>query len=163
MNATQLLIVQFLLSLIAYTLIGWWFVGPWLAKKPKDQALMILVLPHAFRHLGANLLAPGMAAPTLPVEFARATAAGDLLTVGLALLSLVALRVGWRGARAVVWVFNVVGTCDLLLNVARGAHLQVAGHLGAAWYTPAFAVPGMLVAHVMIFAFLLRKPAPGGE
>ena len=69
--------LQFLLSLIVYALIARWYVAPWLAGKPVEQALAALILPHAFRHLGLVFLVPGM----------------------LAIVALVVLRGGWGGWR----------------------------------------------------------------
>jgi hypothetical protein len=64
------------------------------------------------------------------------------------------LRARWRHAIALVWLFNLVGLGDMLSNLANGIRLQVAEHLGAAWFGIAFVVPLMLVVHVLIFAFL---------
>jgi len=57
------------------------------------------------------------------------------------------------------WLFNLVGLGDLLLNLGHGVRLQVASQLGAAWFGPAFIVPGMLVIHVLVFVFLVRSKA----
>jgi hypothetical protein len=51
--------LQFLLSLIVYALIANWYVAPWLAGKPVEQALAPLIFPHAFRHIGLLFLVPG--------------------------------------------------------------------------------------------------------
>ena len=53
-----------------------------------------------------------------------------------------------------VWLFNIVGSLDLL-NALR--HLEVAPMFGAAWYIPTFLVPLLLVTHYMIFLRLLRR------
>ncbi len=58
--------VQFLLSLIVYALIAKWYVAPWLAGKPIEQALVPLIFPHAFRHMGLLFLVPGVVAEPLP-------------------------------------------------------------------------------------------------
>ena len=79
---------------------------------------------------------------------------GTLSAAWLALLSLVALRGGWGLALALVWLFNIVGTVDLL-NALR--HADAVPDLGATWYIPTFWVPLLLVTHVMIFARLLRR------
>lgn len=156
MQAQQLLALQFALSLLSYAALGLWVVRPWLQTKPRTTALAILVFPQTFRFIGVTLLVPGVVGPGLPAEFARATAIGDTITTALAWLSLIALRAGWALAIPAVWLFNLVGLGDLLLNLARGARLQVASELGAAWFGPAFIVPGMLVIHVLVFVFLVR-------
>jgi hypothetical protein len=156
MEAPQLLALQFALSLLAYAALASWVIRPWLETQPRVTALSILVFPQTFRFIGITLLAPGVVAPGLPEAFARHTAIGDAVTTLLAWLALIALRAGWRLAIPAVWLFNVVGLTDLLLNLGRGVRMQVAAQLGAAWYGPAFVVPGMLVLHVLVFVFLMR-------
>lgn len=156
MAASQLLALQFTLSLFAYAALGFWFVLPWLLTKPRAEALAILVFPQTFRFIGVTLLVPGVVGTGLPEAFARPTAIGDLITTALAWLSLIALRRRWRLAIPAVWIFNLDGATDLLLNLGRGIRLQVASQLGAAWFGPAFVVPAMVVIHVLIFVFLVR-------
>ena len=156
---TQLLVFQLVASLAAYLAIGWWFVRPWLEAKPKITALSILLLPQLFRHVGITLLVTEVVDPSFPAEMARQTAIGDTLAALLAWTALIALRLGWRYAIPLVWIFNLVGITDMILNLLNGVRLEVAPHLGAAWFGIAFVVPAMLVVHVLIFAFLLRSQA----
>ncbi len=146
--------LQLVLSLIVYALIAKWYVTPWLAEKPIHQALIPLIFPHAFRYMGMVFLVPGVVARPLPGAFATPAAYGDLVAAVLALLALIALRTGWARALALVWLFNIVGTVDLL-NALRQAN--VVPDFGAAWYIPTFFVPLLLVTHFMIFARLLRR------
>ncbi len=148
--------VQFLMSVIVYALIAKWYVAPWLAGKPVEQALVPLIFPHAFRHIGLLFLVPGVVAERLPPEFANPAAYGDLASGLLAILALVALRGGWKAALPLVWLFNVVGTVDLLHAVFRGQIVGAQENMGAAWYIPTFIVPALLVTHFMVFARLLR-------
>ena len=145
--------LQLVLSLIVYTLMAKWYVAPWLAEKPIHLALIALIFPHAFRHIGLAFLVPGLVAQP-PDSFAFPAAYGDFVSGLLALLSLVALRGGWGLALPLVWLFNIVGTVDLL-NALRQA--DAVPHLGTTWYIPTFLVPLLLVTHVMIFARLLRR------
>ena len=146
--------LQLVLSLMVYALIAKWYVTPWLAEKPIHQALIPLIFPHAFRHIGLAFLVPGLVAHPLPSSFAFAAAYGDLVSGLLALLALVALRGGWGLALPVVWLFNIVGTVDLL-NALRQA--DAVPHLLTTWYIPTFLVPLLLVTHTMIFVRLLRR------
>ncbi len=146
--------LQFLLSLVVWSLIAKWLLAPWLEKKSQHEALFWLTLPHAFRHVGMVFLVPGVVAQRLPEAFANPAAYGDLVTGVLALSALIALRTGWAGALALVWLFNIVGTVDLL-NALR--HVNVAPDFGAAWYIPTFFVPALLVTHFMIYIRLLRR------
>ena len=137
-----------------FALIAKWYVSPWLAGKPIQQALLPLIFPHAFRHIGLTFFVPGVVAQPLPTFFAYTAAYGDLVSGLLALLSLIALRGGWRLALPLVWLFTIVGTLDLL-NALR--HADVVPDLGATWYIPTFLVPVLLVTHVMIFTRLLKR------
>lgn len=146
--------LQLVLSLIVYALIAKWYVTPWLAEKPIHQALTPLIFPHAFRHIGLTFLVSGVVAQPLPSFFAYPAAYGDFVSGMLAVLSLLALRSGWSLALPLVWLFNIVGTVDLV-NALR--HADVVSDLGATWFIPTFVVPLLLVTHVMMFARLLER------
>lgn len=117
---------------------------------------MLLITPHAFRHIGLVFLAVGVTAHTLPHAFADSAAYGDFITALLAILSLIALRKIWTIALPLTWIFNIVGTLDLLIAIFLGARLDIFNNLGAAWYLPTFIVPALLVTHYMIFVRLLK-------
>lgn len=155
MSTFQIFGLQFLLSLVVYALIARWYVAPRLAALPLAAALTPLLFLHAFRHVGLVFLVPTVVGPALQPEFAVPAAYGDLLTALLALLALVALRSRWSIALALVWLFNLVGTLDLLNAFFQGNRLQV--QLGSAYYIPTFAVPALFVTHAMIFAMLVRR------
>ena len=154
MDTPEIFRLQFLLSLVVWAVIARSLVAPWLKDLPRDRALFWLTLPHAFRHIGMVFLVPGVVAQPLPPDFAIPAAYGDLLAGVLAVVALIVLRTGWAGAVVLVWVFNIVGTVDLL-NALR--HRGVAADLGAAWFIPTFLVPLLLVTHVLIFVRLLRR------
>ena len=147
--------LQFALSVIAWAVIAKTLLVPWLKTKPLDDGLIWLMLPHAFRHIGMVFLVPGVVARPLPETFANTAAYGDLLAGILALLAITGLRTRWAGALAMVWLFNVVGTVDLI-NALRQP--DAIPNFGAAWFIPTFLVPLLLVTHFLIFSkLLLRK------
>jgi hypothetical protein len=164
-STTQLLALQFSLSLAGYAAIGAWFAWPRLRAMPRRSALAMLLLPQLFRHVGVTLLVPEVVDPGMPEAFASRTALGDTITVALAWAALVSLRLRWSFAIPAVWLFNVVGLTDMVANLAMAARVGAAEHLGAAWYGPAFVVPAMLVVHVLIFAVLRhgKRDSPGGD
>ncbi len=153
MDSVAIFGLQFLLSLVVWGLIAKWFLAPWLEKQSQHEALFWLTLPHAFRYMGMVFLVPGVVDQPLPMEFAGPAAYGDLATGVLALVAIIALRSRWSAAVALVWLFNIVGTVDLL-NALR--HVNVVPDFGAAWYIPTFFVPLLLVTHFMIFGRLRR-------
>ncbi len=146
--------LQFVLSLVLWSLIAKWLLAPWLKTKSPHDALLLLTLPHAFRYVGMVFLVPGVVAQQLPEAFAIPAAYGDLLTSVLALVALIVLRAGWARAVALVWLFNIVGTVDLLNALRQPDPIP---DFGAAWYIPTFLVPLLLVTHFMIFARLLKR------
>ena len=155
MSVQEIFGLQFLLSLLVWSVIAGFLLSPWLARQSLHEALLLLSLPHAFRHIGMVFLVPGVVDQPLPAEFAGPAAYGDLATGALALLAIVALRSSWPVALGLVWLFNVVGTVDLA-NALR--HLDVAPRFGATWYIPTMLVPLLLVTHFLMFKRLLARP-----
>lgn len=154
MDTLTIFLVQVALSLTVYGLLAKWYVAPWLAAKPINVALTALIFPHALRHLGLAFLVPGLVSDSLPSSFALAVAYGDFVSGLLAIGALVALRHRWSLAMPLVWVFNIVGTVDLL-NALRQSNIPPLLH--TTWYIPTFWVPVLLVTHFMVFARLLRR------
>jgi hypothetical protein len=105
-------------------------VAPRLAAMPLHAALVPLLVPHAFRHIGMVFLIPAVVAPTLPSEFARPAAYGDLVS-GVLALAATLRRVGsvrdalhdLRQARAAVALAEK--STGLTPDVARSSPLRV--------------------------------------
>jgi len=157
MDSFQIFGLQFVLSVIVYGLIAKWYVAPRLAVRPLHDALIPLLFPHAFRHLGMVFLVPAVVAPTLPPGFALPAAYGDLLAGVLALLAIAALRSRSPVGIPLAWLANVVGTLDLLYAFYQGISRNVGPHMGSAWYIPTFLVPILYVTHFMIFVMLVKR------
>jgi hypothetical protein len=155
MEINPLLPFSFVLSLVSFSLIGRWYVMPWLVSMPRVQALTPLLLLHSFRHLGMAFLLPGVTTIALDARFALPAAYGDLLAALLAFLALGVLRLGWAMAIPLVRIFNIVGAVDLLNALWQGFQHVSAGHLGAMYFMPVVLVPALLVSHYMIYRLLL--------
>ena len=161
MGNFEIFALQFAGSLLVYALIARWYVAPRLGTMPLSAALQPLLLHHATRTLGMTLLVSAVVGSGVPRAFALQVAYGDLVAAVLALVSIAALRARASYAIALVWIFNIEGFADLLNALAQGIRLNVASTpLGAAWYIPTYAVPALLVTHIMMFSMLL-KPRPG--
>lgn len=158
MDIPIIFVLQFVLSLLVTGLLARWYAVPWLTEKPLEVALTVLLIPHAFRHIGMAFLVPALNRPGMPADFATAAAYGDLLSGVLALLALIALRAKWRTAITLVWIFSIVGVVDLA-NALRqdGAML----YMGATWFIPTFLVPVLLVTHFMVFMRLIKQKSSG--
>ncbi len=152
-----ILISSMIFGVINYGLIAKWYVIPALDKWARETALVPLILLHCFRYQGLEFLVPGVVAPDISPAFTIPTAYGDLLTALLGLIAVIALRARWSMALLLVWVFNIVGTLDLL-NALPQALLNIhAGQLGGSYYVAAVVVPALLVSHFLIFRLLVRR------
>jgi hypothetical protein len=147
-----------LLSLVAFGIVAMVYVAPKLRVKDREDALLLLVIPHLFRFVGLSFLVPGVVSSSLSPAFAAPAAYGDLIATLLAILATFALvtRASW--AIGIVWVLNLWGTGDLLYAFYTG-FLSFGGDpgvLGAAFFIPTLGAPLLLVTHIMIFWLLLR-------
>jgi len=55
-----------------------------------------------------------------------------------------------------VWVFNVVGTLDLVAAITLATIYNAPVYMGASYWIPAFWVPALLVTHYVTFVVLTR-------
>jgi len=154
MPTLSIFLTQLLMTIAVYSLLTKWVLSPWLASKPVPVALMILIAPHAIRHIGLTFLVPSVTDSAIPAEFAFTTAWGDFISALLAISCLFALKHSWRFAMPLVWVFNIVGSVDLIVALS---HADAVPTLGGTWYIPTFLVPLLLVTHYQIFARLLKQ------
>ena len=103
-------------------------------------------------------LMPGLVSPGLPKAFAVPTAYGDLTAASLALLALWPVRSERAAMIPMVWLFNIVGTVDLVYaNISSLKDNVDPTYLGVSYYLAVLNVPAMLAVHVVIFAYLLRR------
>ena len=61
MTAQAIFVLQFILSVMLFSLVTRWVVAPWLAQQSQRVALFWLTLPHAFHYIGMVFLVPGAA------------------------------------------------------------------------------------------------------
>ena len=158
MKVEALFGLSVLMSFLAFGIVTKLYILPRLRLMRREEAILPLVVPHAFRFVGLSFLVPGVVSRSLPRAFAAPAAYGDLLAAVLAIIATLALSARARWAIAAVWVFNLWGAADLLNAIYRGG-IGVGigpGSLGAAFYIPTVLVPPLLVTHALIFWLLLR-------
>ena len=148
---------------IAWGIVAKQYIWPKLRLLPRAEALQPLLILHSFRFIGLAVLVPGVVSRELPPAFAYSAAYGDVIAATLALLSLLLLRSA--AGVAVVWIFSLWGTADLLNSFYQAPHAGLlAGQLGAAFFIPTFVVPLLLITHGLIFRILLQhQPASAEE
>src|SRR5215469_2564273 len=102
-------------GLVVWGAVAWDYIWPALRERPTPDNLKPILLLHGFRFLGLTFLVPGVVSPDLPAAFAQPVAYGDFITAILALLALAML--GTRSGALLNWIFNILGTADLLFAV----------------------------------------------
>ena len=151
----NILTVNLLFSTFVFWIAAKLYLLPRLHElRPRSVLLPILVL-HAFRHLGLMFLAPGATYAGMPPQFAYPAAFGDFLAAVLAVTAIPAVAVNVRGARLLVWGFNVEGSLDLITAIALATIYDAASYMGPAYWIPALWVPALLVTHYITFRILL--------
>lgn len=153
----SILVIQNLLSLVAWSAIAAALVRPQLAALDPRRALRWVLAPQMLRHIGMSLLGAGVTGPGMPADFASWVATGDLITMLLATTAFLALGRPGRPGLVLAALATVVGAADLLYNLRVGLAVDAPDHLGAAWPVVAIIVPMMLVAHVLAATILVRR------
>ena len=152
--------ISYAVAFFVFGLIGKWYLWPTIKDRAPKAALTPLLLYACLRVNGLMFLMPGLVSPELPRAFSVPTAYGDLSAAVLALLALWPVRAGNAVAVPMVWLFNTVGLLDLIYaNISTFRDHVDPTYLGVSYYLAAINVPAMVVVHVLIFAYLLRRGA----
>jgi hypothetical protein len=159
-RSMNILTVNLLFSTLVFWIAARIYLFPKLPELEPRQVLLPILLLHSTRHLGLMFLAPGAVYPGIPPQFTYPAALGDLGAALLALLAIPAVARQARHAKALVWLFNVWGTLDLLAAIVLATAYDAAPLMGPAYWIPAFWVPALLVTHYVTF-MLLRRPWSG--
>ena len=129
-------------------------------KELSPQVLLVpILLLHSLRHLGLMFLTRGATYTGMPLKFAYPAAIGDFITAVLAFIAIPVTVKNLPGWRFLIWVFNIVGSIDLINAITLATVYGATGYMGAAYWIPAFWVPALLVTHYVVFIFLIRQPA----
>jgi hypothetical protein len=158
----NILTVNLLMSTLVFWIAAKLYVLPRLHECEPRTVLLPILLLHSTRHLGLMFLAPGAVYAGVPAQFAYPAAFGDLLAAVLALIAIPAVAARARGAKVLVWLFNVEGTLDLMAAIVLATVYEAAPFMGPAYWIPAFWVPALLVTHYITFV-LLRRPWPAAH
>jgi len=147
-------------GLAAWGAVAWHYIWPALRERSSPGNLKPILLLHGFRFLGLAFVVPGVVSAELPATFARPLAFGDLISAVLALLA--AATLGSRSGTVLTWVFNTVGTADLLWAFYLGSRVSLPdsqGLLGAGYFILTAYVPLLLITHGLAFRIPLRTKA----
>ena len=156
----NILTINLVLSTFVFWVAAKLYVLPKLDDCEPRTILLPILLLHSLRHLGLMFLAPGAVYPNIPTQFTYPAAFGDMLTAVLAMIAIPAVAMQVRIAKLLVWVFNIVGSLDLVNAIVLATIYDAAPFMGPAYWIPAFWVPALIVTHYLTFLVLLRGRWP---
>ncbi len=146
-------------NLALSTIIFYWAAKIYLMPKLKEISATTIFVPililHSLRHLGLMFMTSGAVYEGMPTQFAFPAAIGDFITALLALFALYAIRQDKPFKLTAMWVFNVVGTIDLVYAISIASLHNAAPYMGASYWIPTFWVPIFFVTHYIVFKKLL--------
>jgi hypothetical protein len=149
----------FVFNFAMSTVIFYWAAKIYLMPKLKEISATTIFVPilifHSLRHLGLMFMASGAVYEGMPRQFAYPAGIGDFIAALLALFALYAIRQDKPFKLTAMWVFNVVGTVDLVNAIFLGAIYNISPYMGASYWIPTFWVPIFLVTHYIVFKKLL--------
>jgi hypothetical protein len=152
----NILTVNLLFSTLVFGIAARLYVVPRLSRLSPQAVLLPILLLHSTRHLGLMFLAPGAVYAGIPSAFAVPAAYGDFAAALLALAAIPAVVRNHRSARALVWIFSLEGTADLIAAIFLATYFDAPAYMGPAYWIPAFWVPALLVTHYLTFVVLVK-------
>jgi len=156
MHTTNLFFgVSILMSLIAWNQAGNRYFGFRNKDREFKTAVTPILLLHSFRFIGLSFLVPGVVNAGLDPSWAVPAAVGDMTAAVLALTALFLIRT--RPFRMFVWLFNIVGSADLILAFIKGPLDNIVPSLGATYFIVIVPVPLLILTHITVFKLLLSK------
>jgi len=151
-----------LIAATSYSLIAKWYLWPRMRAMPFKDAVRPLLVLNTFRYVGFGFLIPGVVVKSLPAGFANPGAYGDIVASVLAFICLALLNGNESVVKAVIWIFNIQGTVDILSAMFLGPHFGIdPGDFGSMYFITTVYVPAVFVSHLIIYKLLVRKPISG--
>lgn len=127
-----------ILNFIMFGMIAVWYVAPWLASRPRAEALTALLWVQAFRDVALQIYSAQHFGFAVSDETRGVIVFGDVIGTILALSSIVALRYRANIAPLLIWALVAETVFDLVYT----SFLGVREHL----YESASAVTFLIVA-----------------
>ena len=140
-----------MLSFVMFAIMAAWYVVPWLAARPRAEALVPLLWVHAFRHVALQIYSAQHTGFAVSDGVRDRIAAGDVVGMILAMVSIVALHDRARIAPVLIWVFVAETVYDLVDSTIAGVREQLfASASGVTWLILTFYVPLLWVSLALI-------------
>lgn len=140
-----------LFSLVVFAAASRWYVAPWLARRPRADALIALLWVHVFRYVALQIFAAQRDGFPISDGGAMEIVVGDVAGAVMAFAAIALLRRRARIAVPLVWLLALETAYDTVANISGGIHEHLMGAAGGAtWLTLSFFVPMIVVSLVLI-------------
>jgi hypothetical protein len=148
---TAAALIAMALSFVVFITAAAWYAVPWMRTVTLGAALAPLLWIHAFRYVALQLFSAQEFGFAVPNPARDQIVYGDLIGMGLALVTLYALRHRWRLAIPLAWGFVVATVLDL----GNAAVMGVREHLfdkaaDVSWLILTFYVPALWVSVALV-------------
>jgi len=132
----RILAVNLILSTLVFYVAARIYVLPKLGELRPRTILLPILLLHSLRQLGLMFLMRGATYPGMPSEFAYPAAIGDFITAILAFTAIPAVAKNLPVSRALVWIFNIFGTLDLITAITLATIYNAPIYMGGSLLDP---------------------------
>lgn len=146
-----------IMSLIVWNQVGKRYFGFQHGDREFKATVTPILLLHSFRFIGLSFLVPGVVNAGLNPSWAVPAAVGDMSAAALALTALFLIKT--KPFRLFVWIFNIVGSADLILAFIKRPLDNIVPSLGASYFIVIILVPLLILTHLTVFKLLLHNRA----
>jgi hypothetical protein len=151
-----------LLSFILFTSMAVLYVAPWLATRPRAEALIPLLWVQAFRHVALQIFSAQKYGFAVSDAARDQIAAGDVIGMSLAVISILALQYRVRMAPVLVLALVAETLFDLINASVAGVREDLfATASGLTWLILTFYVPLLWVSlGLIVWQLYSRRREP---
>lgn len=134
-----------------------WFILPKVSQLPIRDALIPFVFIHAIRYLGMMFMVDNQIYDEFPKDLAFTIGVWDYSVAILALITTYALKVKWKYAIPLVWIFNIWGFADLMTALPQASAQEFYNYdIGGIWWMSIIVGPITIISHIYIFIRLFK-------
>ncbi len=135
-----------------------WFILPKVSKLPIHEALIPFVFLQGIRYLGSMFMVDNQIYDEFPKDLAFTIGAWDYSVAILAIITTYALRVKWKYAIPLVWIFNLWGFADLMTALPQASAQEFYNYdIGGIWWMSVIIGPITIISHIYIFIRLFKN------
>ena len=151
-----------LLSLIVLGAIARWYVVPWLGRRARADALIVLLWVHVFRYVALQVFSAQRDGFPISDDGAMEIVVGDVAGAIMAFIAIALLRNRAPLAIPLTWLLVAETAYDTVANIRGGIHENLMGAAsGVTWLILTFFVPVVVLSGILlIWQLYSRRSEP---